>query len=113
MSLLSPDASPAEVISNTIVGSQPSSRPSSRPTLAAASSLSARFASFNGVEVAYHDSVFGYYCSSATFRTSSLSSDTVADGFSTGTMSTPPPSSVSTCNTSVDFPAPRGPTTTM
>mmetsp|Transcript_25284 Transcript_25284/g.81780 ORF Transcript_25284/g.81780 Transcript_25284/m.81780 type:complete len:286 (+) Transcript_25284:164-1021(+) len=108
MSLLLPD----EVISSATVGSQPSSRPPSRPALAAALSRSARFASFNGVEVAYHDSVFGY-CSSATFRTSSLSSDTVADGFSTGTMSTPPPSSVSTCDTSVDFPAPRGPTTTM
>mmetsp|Transcript_25289 Transcript_25289/g.81792 ORF Transcript_25289/g.81792 Transcript_25289/m.81792 type:complete len:287 (+) Transcript_25289:455-1315(+) len=105
--------SPDEVISNTSVGSQPFPRhSSSRPALAAASSRSARSPSFKGVEVASHD-CDGAYGFSAVFRTSSLSSGTVADGFSIGTMSTPLPSSRSTCDTIVDFPAPFGPTTTM
>mmetsp|Transcript_25290 Transcript_25290/g.81796 ORF Transcript_25290/g.81796 Transcript_25290/m.81796 type:complete len:287 (+) Transcript_25290:164-1024(+) len=104
--------SPDEVISNTSVGSHFSPRPSSRPALAAASSRLARSPSFNGVEVANRDfdDAYGW---SAAVRTSCLSSGTVADGFSIGTMSTPLPSSRSTCDTIVDFPAPFGPTTTM
>lgn len=94
-------------MSSTIIGRQPSSQ----RAIAAASSRSARWPPLMGSEVACGEPSNDLYCLSASCTMSVSRSGLVHRSPPSGTMSTPPSISLSTCETRVDLPAPRAPTT--